>query len=86
MGKDLKDKFYSLDIGGDGFISFEDWTAHYDNILEADTAHAHASFNAMDTNQATTIISKDEFVKYHLDYYISTENTLNSAVLMDRGN
>lgn len=62
-----------------------DCTLH-DNILGADTVHAQASFNVMDTNQVTTIISKDEFVKYHLEYYLSTENTLNSTVLMDRGN
>jgi len=41
--------FHLRDINEDGFISFEEWTAHY-QIAGIDTVHARASFDAMDTN------------------------------------
>ena len=71
--------FHMQDINEDGFISFEEWTAHY-QISGIDTAHARASFDAMDTNHDGKI-SEDEFVKYHMEYFFSTENKLNSAIL-----
>jgi len=71
--------FHILDIDGDGFISFEEWTAHH-QVIGIDTAHARASFDAIDSNHDQNI-SEDEFVKYHLEFFFSTENKLNSAIL-----
>ena len=71
--------FHLLDTDGSGFISLEEWTAHYEWI-GIDTAHAPASFDAIDTDHDGKI-SEDEFVKYHIEYYLSTENKLNSAIL-----
>ena len=67
------------DMNEDGFISLEECTAHY-QIAGLDTAHARASFDAMDTNHDGKIY-EDEFVKYHMEYLFSTENKLNSAIL-----
>ena len=71
--------FRVLDIDEDGFISLEEWTAH-NKVMGIDAAHARASFDAIDTNHDQKI-SEDEFVKYHLEYFLSTENKLNSAIL-----
>ena len=70
--------FHMQDMNEDGVISLEEWTAHY-QIAGLDTAHARASFDAMDTNHDGKI-SEDEFVKYHMEYLFSTENKLNSAI------
>ena len=71
--------FDVLDIDEDGFISFEEWTAHY-HALSIDTAHARASFDALDVNHDQKI-AKDEFVKYHIEYFLSVDNKMNSAIL-----
>ena len=71
--------FDVLDVDEDGIISFQEWTAHY-QIIGIITAHARASFNAIDTNHDQKI-SKDEFVNYHMEFYLSVENKLNSAIL-----
>ena len=61
----LAAEFHVLDINEDGFIDFEEWTAHY-QIGGIDTAHARASFDAIDTNHDQKI-SEEEFVKYHME-------------------
>ena len=71
--------FHNLDMNGDGFISFEEWTAHY-QCMGIDTAHARASFDAMDQNSDGKI-SMEEFVNFHYEYYLTTENKLGSAIL-----
>ena len=71
--------FHVLDINEDGFIDFEEWTAHY-QIMGIDTAHARASFDAIDANHDQKI-SEEEFMKYQMEYLFSTENKLNSAIL-----
>ena len=71
--------FHLLDIDENGSISFEEWTAHY-HTFGIDAAHARASFDAIDINHDQNI-SEDEFVKYHMEYFLSTENKLNSAIL-----
>ena len=71
--------FQIVDINEDGFISFEEWVA-YHQIVGMDTAHARASFDAIDTNHDGKI-SEDEFVKSHVEFFCSSENKLNSAIL-----
>lgn len=71
--------FDVLDIDEDGFISFVEWTVHY-RTLGIDTAHARASFDAIDTDHDQKI-NRDEFVKYRIEYFLSVDNKLNSAIL-----
>ena len=75
----LEAMFHNLDINGDGVISFEEWTAHY-QCMGIDPAHARASFDAMDQNSDGKI-SMEEFVNFHYEYYYTAENKLGSAVL-----
>lgn len=71
--------FNNLDLNEDGVISFTEWTAHYQS-LGIDTTYARASFDAMDKN-GDGKISKQEFVNYHYEFFFTTENKLNSAIL-----
>ena len=71
--------FAGLDLNGDGYISLEEWTIHY-KCLGVDTKHAKASFDAIDTN-GDGKVSFDEFDAYHREYFTSTKNDLNSAIL-----
>ena len=75
----LKSMFGNLDMNGDGFVTFDEWCAHY-NSLGIDLTHARASFDAMDT-KSDGKIGKDEFVNYHYEYFYTAENKLNSAIL-----
>ena len=71
--------FAGLDLNGDGHISLEEWTTHY-KCLGIDQKHAKTSFDAMDTD-GDGEISYDEFVAYHREFYFTTKNDLNSAIL-----
>ena len=71
--------FAGLDLDGDGYISLEEWTIHY-KCLGIDPKHAKASFDAMDTN-GNGKVSFDEFDAYHREYFTSTKNDFNSAIL-----
>ena len=75
----LEAMFHTLDMNGDGVISFEEWTAHY-ICMGIDPAHARASFDAMDQNSDGKI-SMEEFVDFHYEYHFTTENKLGSAIL-----
>ena len=75
----LLDMFSSLNMNGHGIITFNEWSAHY-HCMGIDTAHARASFDAMDVNGDGKVTEK-MFVNYHYEYYYTTENTLNSGIL-----
>ena len=71
--------FYGLDVNGDGIVSMDEWELHY-KCIGIDPKHAKASFEAMDTN-GDGVVSREEFVAYHVEYFTTTENELNSAIL-----
>ena len=71
--------FHTVDINGDGEISYEEWV-HYYKIIGINTAHARASFDAMNT-EGNGKVSVEEFVAYHKEYYQSAEDKLNSSIL-----
>ena len=75
----FKEMFVSLDIDDNGFITFNEWNNHY-MALGIPVMHAKISFDAMDVDKDGKI-TKDEFVKYHAEFFFSTENKLNSAIL-----
>ena len=63
----------------DGVISFEEWKTHY-QIMGIDLAYARASFDAMDTDK-NGVISKEEFVSFHFEFYCTSEDKLGSSIL-----
>ena len=75
----FSDMFRILDVSGDGVISFKEWSAHY-QCIGVDTAHARASFDAMDKN-GDGKVTEEEFVSYNYEYYNTAENKLNSEIL-----
>ena len=76
----FNDMFVCLDINGDGVISLEEWKAHSWAIGGVPPEHAEDSFKAMDLNKDGKV-TMDEFFAYHNEYFYSTENKLNSAIL-----
>jgi len=71
--------FNGLDINGDGVLSIKEWELHY-KCMGIDPKYAKASFEAMDTN-GDGVVSLEEFTAYHVEYFCTTENKLNSAIL-----
>ena len=71
--------FNCLDINGDGVVSMNEWELHY-KCMGIDPKHAKASFEAMDTN-SNGVVSLEEFTAYHVEFFSSTDNKLNSAIL-----
>ena len=71
--------FNGLDINGDGVVSMKEWELHY-KCMGLDPKYAKASFEAMDTNSDGEV-SLEEFVAYHVEFFSTTENNLNSAIL-----
>ena len=74
------DMFVCLDANGDGYISLEEWKVHSGAIGGVPPEHAEESFSAMDKNKNRKV-TLDEFVAYHSEFFYSTENKLNSAIL-----
>lgn len=71
--------FAIIDGNGDGVISFNEWVDSH-KAMGIDTAYAEASFAAMDKN-GDGDVSKEEFMAYNKEFYVSTEDTLNSSIL-----
>ena len=71
--------FDALDINGDGVISMKEWELHYRG-MGIDPKYATASFEAMDTN-GDGVVSLEEFTAYHVEFFSTIENKLNSAIL-----
>ena len=71
--------FDGLDINGNGVVSMKEWELHY-KCMGLDPKYAKASFEAMDTD-GHGVVSLEEFTAYHVEFFSSTENKLNSAIL-----
>lgn len=71
--------FDVVDLDGDGDISFAEWETTM-KALGFDTAHARVTFDAMDTNGNNTI-QRDEFADYHYEFFMSTDDKMNSSIL-----
>jgi Ca2+-binding EF-hand superfamily protein len=74
-----RDMFACLDVNGDGLIDLVEWKAHI-MAMGISPEHAQKSFSAMDSD-ADGMVTEDEFVNYHVEFFCSTENKLNSAIL-----
>ena len=72
-------QFEMMDSDGNGEISFKEWVEYY-TAMGIDTVHAKPSFNAMDIN-GDDIVSKEEFLAFIKEFYLSVEDKLNSSVL-----
>ena len=72
-------QFEIIDSDKNGEISFKEWTEFY-TALGIDTKHARPSFDAMDTN-GDGIVSKEEFAAYTIEFFLSTEDKLNSSIM-----
>ena len=75
----FRSMFDNLDINGDGVISFSEWETHY-VAMGISPEHARPSFDAMDANSDGKV-TLDEFVNYHHEFFYTSENKLNSAIL-----
>ena len=74
------DKIFNIiDTNRNGTISVKEWEIHY-KAVGIPVEHAKASFEAMDTDK-DGVISRDEFVAYHTEYFYSTEDKLRSSLL-----
>ena len=71
--------FDTVDANGDGSIDLSEWRVHYE-CCGIPVEHAKASFDAMDTNH-DGVVSREEFLAYYLEFFFSTEDTLNSSIL-----
>ena len=75
----MKNMFTCLDANDDGTISLDEWIIH-NAAIDISAEHAKESFRAMDTD-GDGKISMDEFVDFHVEYFQTAENKLNSAIL-----
>jgi Ca2+-binding EF-hand superfamily protein len=71
--------FEAIKANDSNEMSFKDWVLYY-KAIGIDTAHARASFDAMDTN-GDGVVSAEEFNNYNIEFFMSTEDTLNSSIL-----
>ncbi len=71
--------FEQVDMNGDGKITIDEWELH-NKALNITAENAKKSFDAMDANK-DGIISVQEFIDYHTEFFFSTEDKLNSSIL-----
>ena len=71
--------FSMIDTNENGVISLKEWQDYY-QAAGIDIKYAEDSFRAMDTN-GNGVISKEEFVAFNDEYFYTSENKLNSAIL-----
>ena len=71
--------FQMIDTNETGWLSLEEWENYY-KAAGIDTKHAKESFNAMDKN-GNGKVTKEEFIAFNDEYFYTTENKLNSAIL-----
>ncbi len=71
--------FRIIDTDRNGTISVKEWETQY-IAIGIPVEHSKASFEAMDTNK-DGVISHDEFVAYHKEYFYTTEDKLSSSLL-----
>lgn len=72
--------FQTIDAGANGEISFKEWIDLCKIIGINNTAHARASFDALDAN-SDGIVSREEVTAYIKEFFFSTEDTLNSSIM-----
>ena len=75
----FKSMFVCLDAKGDDIIDIDEWKMH-NAAMGIPPGYAQDSFNAMDQD-GDEKITMDEFVNYHAEFFFTTENKLNSAIL-----
>ena len=75
----FKNMFKCLDANDDNIIDLAEWKVH-NAAFGIPPEHAEDSFNAIDRD-GDGKITEDEFVNYHIEYFHTTENKLNSAIL-----
>ena len=75
----FKSMFVCLDISGDNIIDINEWKMH-NAAMGIPPGYAQDSFNAMDKD-GDEKITMDEFVNYHAEFFLTTDNKLNSAIL-----
>ena len=71
--------FRIIDTDRNGSISLKEWEIHC-MAINIPVEHAKPSFKAMDTD-GDGVISHDEFVAYHYEYFHTSEDKLHSSLL-----
>ena len=71
--------FDSTDLNGDGYLTFDEWTAHGE-CWGIEKGTLRASFDACDVN-GDGKVSKEEFTSYVYEFTATDENKLNSSIL-----
>ena len=75
----FKSMFVCLDVNGDNIIDISEWKMH-NAAMGIPPGYAQDSFNAMDKD-GDERITMDEFVNYHAEFYLTTDNKLNSGIV-----
>ena len=71
--------FSQVDLNDNGVISLNEWKVH-SSALGISEDDAEKSYRAMDTNK-DGVISMEEFIEYHKEFFFSAEDKLHSSIL-----